>query len=353
MFKTGDKVRFLNDAIEGTVLAIISGDLLEITDSYGFTRRISKKELVRVESSLDLSSAKPSIEDVNIPASVSNQLPIKQLPLIKDGERLSRVFDHDEAILAVFEMVQPTSPLTSDVVISLVNTTSLYVSFLAAREQGEFRLVPVVGQVEPRTGVEIGRFTQDQLNRMDGLEFQFMFYNTVEYRPRQPLMKHLAIRPSDLLEVVANGTGPHHERFLKSPLVVLREEQLDVTKLLKRFSSEAEELRLSSHARKQKSKGDLAFSARQRIVDLHIEELIKDPKSLSASQIIAHQLSVFDREMNQALLEHLSRITFIHGVGSGVLRSSIREALKKFDHIRFSDAPPEKFGNGATQVDFT
>ena len=56
--------------------------------------------------------------------------------------------------------------------------------------------------------------------------------------------------------------------------------------------------------------------------------------------------------MDQALVNRLHKITFIHGVGNGVLRSSIREELKRFPNIKYAEAPQEKFGYGGTEVEF-
>ena len=35
--QAGDKVRFLNEAIEGVVTKILNNDRVEVTDEYGFT----------------------------------------------------------------------------------------------------------------------------------------------------------------------------------------------------------------------------------------------------------------------------------------------------------------------------
>ena len=56
--------------------------------------------------------------------------------------------------------------------------------------------------------------------------------------------------------------------------------------------------------------------------------------------------------MDQASLNKLHKITFIHGVGTGVLRSAIREELKRFPNIRFKEAAQEKYGYGGTEVEF-
>lgn len=351
MFKPGDKVRFLNETIEGEVVRVLSGDRLEIIDSFGFTHQAARKEIVPVEFMIDTSF--DSDPTGSVADSLSSSLDAeKEVSVSKGGTRLIQFFDPEETVYGVLELKDSATPLTSDVDVWLVNTTEMHLSFVASREKGEFRSHPVTGLVGPKSEVQIGLFSQDQLYRMDGLEFQFILYSTREYRPRQPLVKHMEIRPGDLLEVAANRSGTLFDRTLKVPLLVLREEVADISKLIRRFTVDEEELRTARPSRKDKGKPGFTFLSREKVVDLHIEELVKDTTGLSPGQIIAYQLSVFEQEMDKAMLDHLNRITFIHGVGIGVLRSAIREALKKFDNISYCDAPPEKFGSGATQVDF-
>lgn len=351
MFKAGDKVRFLNEAIEGEVVRVLSGDRLEIVDSFGFTHQAARKEIVPVEFMME-HSRESDAAGLTDEKNSSRSDPEKESLVAKSGKRLVQYFDPEETVYGVLELKDPVSPLTSDVDVWLVNTTEMHISFLASREKGEFRSHPVTGLLGPKSECHIGLFSQDQLFRMDGLEFQFMLYSTREYRPRQPLVKHMELRPGDLLEAASNRSGTLYDQTLKVPLLVLREEVADINKLIRRFTLDEEELRTSRPSRKDRSKSGFTFLSREKVVDLHIEELVKDASGLSPGQIIAYQLSVFEQEMDKALLDHLNRITFIHGVGIGVLRSAIREALKKFDNISYCDAPPEKFGSGATQVDF-
>ena len=91
-------------------------------------------------------------------------------------------------------------------------------------------------------------------------------------------------------------------------------------------------------------------SGKEKTVDLHIEELLKDYSEMSNGQIISYQLNYFLYEMDKAMVNRLRKITFIHGVGEGILKSAIREELKKFPNVKFGDAPVEKFGYGATEV---
>lgn len=88
-------------------------------------------------------------------------------------------------------------------------------------------------------------------------------------------------------------------------------------------------------------------------VDLHIEVLLpnEDPKLMSNSEILRHQLSVFQDNLDRALAANMHEIIFIHGTGNGVLKKEIQKLLSRNPHIKFyEDARKEKFGYGATKV---
>ncbi|MER3460914.1 MAG: hypothetical protein C4303_07355, partial [candidate division GAL15 bacterium] len=57
--------------------------------------------------------------------------------------------------------------------------------------------------------------------------------------------------------------------------------------------------------------------------------------------------------LDDALLAGLLRVVVIHGIGTGALRRAVHEALRGYPGIRFSLAPPEEGGDGATVVEFT
>ena len=142
------------------------------------------------------------------------------------------------------------------------------------------------------------------------------------------------------------------------PLYVLgREADVDLQKLIDRYESQKAESLLGkdqpASKAKKKKQDKFVILNKEKVVDLHIEELLKDPGEMSNSQIISYQLKKFQYEMDQALINHYYKITFIHGVGEGILKSAIREELKKYADIKFGEAPYEKFGHGATEVIFS
>lgn len=88
-----------------------------------------------------------------------------------------------------------------------------------------------------------------------------------------------------------------------------------------------------------------------RSIDLHIEELHPDPDKLSNSEKMRIQLEVFEKNLNQALASGMDEITFIHGIGNGVLKKEIHKRLSQLGNIKyFQDTQKDQWGYGATLV---
>ena len=85
-------------------------------------------------------------------------------------------------------------------------------------------------------------------------------------------------------------------------------------------------------------------------VDLHIEELVEDYASLDKEQMLNIQMQYAVRCLNEAIIENVNTIIFIHGVGQGVLKNELCRELDKYKGLHYFDAPMAKYGVGATQV---
>jgi dsDNA-specific endonuclease/ATPase MutS2 len=67
--------------------------------------------------------------------------------------------------------------------------------------------------------------------------------------------------------------------------------------------------------------------------------------------MLTTQLECFEKNLENAIAGNLAEITFIHGLGNGVLREEIHRRLSKHSGVEFfKDARKEKFGYGATLV---
>ena len=88
------------------------------------------------------------------------------------------------------------------------------------------------------------------------------------------------------------------------------------------------------------------------MIDLHVEALLpKGQGNRSNAELLELQLTTFEKSLEDAIATGMNEITFIHGVGSGTLRTEIHRRLGRHPHIRFfEDAQKQKFGYGATKV---
>ncbi|SDD01660.1 protein of unknown function [Algoriphagus faecimaris] len=89
----------------------------------------------------------------------------------------------------------------------------------------------------------------------------------------------------------------------------------------------------------------------ERSIDLHIEELVDNHESMSNSEKLRIQLETFDQKLDHAIRTGMDEITFIHGIGNGVLRKEIHKRLSQLGNIKyFQDTQKGQWGYGATLV---
>ena len=109
--------------------------------------------------------------------------------------------------------------------------------------------------------------------------------------------------------------------------------------------------RIYANTQEQDVANRITFSRPPSRVDLHIEQLTKNYDSMNKNEMLDLQLQTFEENLDRAIATGMDEITFIHGVGSGVLRNLLHKKLSKMDNIKFfEDAMKEKFGYGATLV---
>lgn len=102
---------------------------------------------------------------------------------------------------------------------------------------------------------------------------------------------------------------------------------------------------------KNPNAGNVKRKGERMEVDLHIHELVDSTSGLDNSTIISIQMTHFERMMRIAEDSKINRVILIHGVGQGVLRAEIRNALKLYyPNCEFHDADFREFGYGATEV---
>jgi len=89
------------------------------------------------------------------------------------------------------------------------------------------------------------------------------------------------------------------------------------------------------------------------VVDLHIEKLTDNWKSMSNMEILDIQLREFEKWYELALAHRQPSLVVIHGVGKGVLRNEIHDLLRLKREVKsFVNQYHSSFGYGATEIFF-
>ena len=348
----GEKVRFLNEAIEGVVTRILNNDRVEVTDEFGFTHTAPEKYLVRVEQHMD-----EKLHAAGNPGEAEAETTSKRSS--PKTQTIIASLDHDDTIYAAVILQNSDEPLSSNIELKLVNNSAIGIAYTVCRKDEELRIGVTAGVLKPKNETNIGVFSQDELHSFNGFAFQFLFFGENIFKPRPFAEKSLKFSSSDFIDSENWDVIRHRDqKTLLMPLHVLgRESDVDVKKLIDRYEiQKSESLKkkdLDAANQKKKKQEKFLILNKEKVVDLHIEEILKDHADMSNSQIISYQLKKFQYEMDQAIINHYYKITFIHGVGEGILKSAIKEELKKYPDIKFGEAPYEKFGHGATEVIFS
>jgi len=119
----------------------------------------------------------------------------------------------------------------------------------------------------------------------------------------------------------------------------------------KKIDPEKIKERMYANTQEQDVANRITFSRPPSKVDLHIEQLTKQYDTMNKNEMLDLQLQTFEENLDKAIATGMDEITFIHGVGSGVLKNSIHKKLSRMDNIKYyEDAMKEKFGYGATLV---
>ena len=89
------------------------------------------------------------------------------------------------------------------------------------------------------------------------------------------------------------------------------------------------------------------------VIDLHIEKLADNWKSLSPYAILDLQLKTFEKYYELSLAHHQSQLIVVHGVGTGKLRDEIHDILRLKKEVKsFVNQYHPSFGYGATEIYF-
>ncbi|PZX53453.1 Smr domain-containing protein [Algoriphagus ratkowskyi] len=310
----GDRVRLLHGNEEGIIRKISSSGRMQIEIEDGFIIPALKSELVLIhEAEKQYFGEKPVEEkEIDTPIPISGPkdqgLYLAFLPINDQSLSLYLINDSRQPYLAHASEVFGTNQRTL---------------LAATLNPGEAK-----------------KFDDRMLKEMDewpAFLLRFIpIHNTLE-KAIPAFERQLKMKPTQFFKHLSKAPR------LDKTAYIFHLEQATKELDIRALNQELDEIRPKSESSKAVKPS--------RSIDLHIEKLATDPKGMSNSEMLRVQLESFERNLDQAMASGMDEITFIHGIGNGVLRKEIHKRLSQLQNIKyFQDTQKDQWGYGATLV---
>ena len=319
----GDKVRMLRGREEGVIVGFAKGNIVEVEIEDGFAIPVLRSELV-VVSPEEARLRKNSIPENN------------QTPTPRSGR---------EAIAerGIFLAFVPINDVL--LVLHIVNNTDFDLPYTLGNEHEGRHQALRGGLLERRSSVKVSDYNTQNFEKWGVFVLQVLFFRENAAVLRPPVTYRTRFRANVFFKAKAKAPLLDKEAHLFQ-LDKETEQPVDIQpqKIMDSWEGNAE----NSISRKAQT-STVAKPAAE--VDLHIEKLTTDLIGLANAEMLQIQLQAFEKNLDNAIAFGMPEITFIHGLGSGTLRTELHRRLGKHPHVGyFEDAQKEKFGYGATRV---
>ena len=162
----------------------------------------------------------------------------------------------------------------------------------------------------------------------------------------------IAIVSSDKV-VVSSSDGFDHTVSLTDIIVVGGDNQVNYTvsetKLSAKIASKLNDVGSSKFLNRYTNSSKYQLG-RVVEVDLHLEELVEFPSKLDDWQKLHTQMQHVKNCLGAATAKRIKRLVFIHGIGTGVLKTELHNYLSGFENVEFKQGDFNTYGSGATEV---
>ena len=351
-FKVGDRVNFLNDKGGGVIKKIIDTRMAEVEIEDGFNVPVLMSDLV-----LDF-RAQPTRQQQmvdNVQKEIKNHQIIEAETQNEARRSELRRFarnSEEEGIYLAFIPHDQQWLLTGLIDVAVVNNTpadALYSFNL--KEEEKYANIDY-GSIAPFSKVVVEAISRDDIAHWCEGVIQVVLCQDDTDFIYHPLHAPFSLRTSRFFKdgsfVESGLLGEKALMICLSTVTALKGSETDYTKLMKDGV-------MQPKANKDIVKKAAAIDKHQTepgeaIVDLHIGELVDNILGMSSNDIFRVQINYFKKMLDSAIENDYSKVTFIHGVGNGVLKNAIIEELKNYDNTSNRMASISRFGVGAIDV---
>lgn len=353
-FKVGDRVKFLNESGGGVVSKIVSPSMVNVAIEDGFEIPVMIGELLKIELEAPVDSPKHMFrEDYNISIN-----PVAE-PVYENDDRNIQLTGNSskgtlaEGIYFAFVPHDQKWLITGLLDLYLVNHTKfdiLYSLFLEKEEAG-FKGFDY-GSVNASSMVLLDSIEREELGAWEKGIVQVLFHNDAGRHILSPGNSNFKIKTTRFYQ-----EGNYKDSEIMEGKAILisllpLSAQISIVQSDVPIKDEPPESMVtkSKNVEPEHIIDKHKTSPHEAVVDLHIYELVDDYEKLESVEMLKIQVNYFTKCLENAIANKFRKVTFIHGVGTGVLKTAIKEILKDYPGIEIQDASMRQFGYGATDV---
>ncbi|MEX0986849.1 MAG: DUF2027 domain-containing protein [Bacteroidales bacterium] len=333
--KVGDKVKFLNDTGAGEVTRIVDQTTALVIVDGGFEVPWLIRDLVVDTLGYNMENdAEIEVVEEEFSETFSESIgPEKDQGLIEDEE-----------VLLAFLPDKSSSEFET----YLINSSSYHFKYTIARKQVDEMVLFHEDTLEPGVKIHLGSYRPGNVNDEEIFRIQGLFFNAGFYNHLAPVDLMIRVSAAEMYTAESRKENDYfHEKAILHSLYDWRKPKEEPKMVI-----DAEQLKKAMYTKGEVEPVKVKVKEAGPVeVDLHIEQLMENHKSLINSEIIDIQLSRFRTALESAILHKTPRVVFIHGVGNGKLKHDIRHIIDtEYKSIRYQDASFREYGYGATMA---
>lgn len=356
-FKVGDKVNFISAVGGGKVTKIIDTRMVMVEVEDGFEIPTLITDLVLdYRSQPQVSHQQKVVDTVQKEIQAKELLEQERADAARKGElrRFAKEAEKEGVYLAFIPHEQQWL-LTGAMDVVLVNHTPYEMLYTFTIKEEEKFVNVDYGQVDKYEKVVIESISRDDLEYWLNGIVQAVFTKEESDNVLLPLNAPFSLRPGRFFKegsYAASGIlGEKAVMICLSELVALKSGDGDFAKIMKEgIGSQAAKKEL---VKKESPIDKHRTAPGEATVDLHIGELVDNILGLSSHDMFRIQTDYFKKMLDSAIASEYTKVTFIHGVGNGVLKNAIIDELKNYKNTENRMASIAKFGVGAIDVIIT
>ncbi len=347
----GDKVRFLSTTGSGIVTSVNKGfATVLIEDGFEIPVEVSDLVVIEPQGKVNPFLRKGEFTQMETEKEKIIETPQKPEPVIEKKQRNEET--PDKGLYLVFVPLNQESLISGELDVFLINYSSFQVAFqfqLFDSREGFFS--HATGLMEKGDAFQLATVEHNNIKQFGKIRLQSLCFDTRNGALFETEISEAELKPSRFIKEDNYIDNP----FFDELAFVYKITQIGPSNaVLPNIPTPIVEEPAPQEIKKEKSYLIDRYVVESGFaeVDLHIEKLRSDHKSIRKEEMMLIQLAFFKQCLESAIGKGLKRVVFIHGVGAGLLKKEIHDILNQHENLQHEDASILKYGIGATEVRF-